>query len=205
MKLSYSQYARDAHLMIQSLNDKFQTYIDRFDLEAGITGDYFHELKTVVYMSMVNLNDTLINYIIHMNYYFRGFDHRQKFQLSTALEELVDNQLDLVNANFDISHFSDIINHRKSGHINIKMLYDDILSDVDKLTIYEDPDDRLYTTNDLLNIIDILFSEYYDCFNSLRNLCRKEETDILYMINYYIFNIRIISYIIEFVESIRVV
>jgi hypothetical protein len=209
MKPTYSQYAHEAHLMIQSLNDALQTHIDKFYIDTEILDDLFPILRDHVCAHMDSLNDIVINYMTHIQIYYYKMEDGQNFQLSTRFEDFVETHLDIANAHFNMIHVSDITSNIILRYTNLKVIYENIMNNIycssySMTTSDESVDELVYSNDNILNIIGTIFSEFYDCFQSLKNLCIETDS-VLYLYNYYIFTIQIVSYIIEFIESIKLV
>lgn len=211
MKSNYSLYAKDAHIEIQNLNDNLQLDLEKFQMhdiyDMNYTNKFFNKLKNKIICHIEKSNDVLINYCNQKHDYYINMKKYYRFQLSAAFEEFIDTQLDIINTEFTMSYLSDdITNSIVFKYINLKILYDSILNDTDKLNMYDDDlnDTNGHNKETIIMLIEHISSEFYDYIDNINMIC-ADETDVLNLIGYYIFNLRIISYVIKFIESIRLI
>lgn len=217
MKTNNSTYAQYAYLEIQNLSSDLQNHIDNFYLNTShdrlsgrdhtmITNKFSIDLKNRVISNIESLNDVLINYIKYIRKYYYDMDEHQNLYVSTKFEEFIDNNLDIINANFNNIQVSNITNDIIIKYINLKLIYNNIISDADKLCKYKDDLDswQVYSSENILMILDVIMSEFYECTENIKKLS-LDETSILGIFKNYIFELRAITYIIEFIESIRLI
>jgi hypothetical protein len=213
-RTEYSQQARNTHIEIQELNDSLQLDIDNFyynidgisDIELNLIdidyGDNYKEFKIKILSKLELLNNLFIDYFTSSRdelRYYSGVN----FQLSNNLEELLGEYFDTINAELNTSDLPKITNEVVIKYIQMTVVYENIMNDLNNLDMFDNYcDKRYYNNENVITILDFIINEFYDASDNLRVLCINEN-NILSMIQCYMLNLKIILYIIEFIESIK--
>lgn len=208
--INYSSYALEAFTDIQNLNDEVQLYIDGLieynsDHNDNIDGDHLHEIKSHMINSIDDLSDVLIEYINHIRLFYREYDSETKFQFSNTAKDYVYSALNIADCEYNIPCISQITTNILMKYISVKYIHENILeqlSSIMPIDEYSINDKQICYNEKIVNIIDYIVSIFYDCTKSIDDMCDNED-EILNMIKSYIIELRIITIIIEFLESIE--
>lgn len=198
MKYQYSLYANEAHSDINSLNTKIQLILnqidDHYQDNANIDTGFLHEIQ---YCNN-KLTDIIVDYFSHVKNYYYNNEIYQRFQISESLEDYLINHLDLINLPInELSENTGII----VKYINIKTIYDNIMADAYTLGM-QTLTDQNYTNEQILILLDNIFTEFYECNDSLKSIYDNDNR-VINMIRCYLFQLKNAAYIIEFFETIK--
>lgn len=211
----YSLQAQNIHIDIQNINESLQINIDNFyNSIEGLTDIYsqtldsryentYKILKSKIVSSIESLNDISIAYFLSCKDEFENYDIHSKFKLSSNLEELLSDYFDTINANLTVSDLSKVNDEILVKYIHMSSVYENIMDGLIDLNMFgEYYEKRYYSSDNIVTIIDFLINGFYECIDNLK-IIYTSENSFSGMIQCYIVNLKIVLYIIEFIESIK--
>lgn len=206
MRTEYSQQAQTIHTNIYNLNDSLQRDIDNFYYDTIGIEDIELNLKDINYKilsKLESLNDLLINYLTYGKYTLEIYSKKSEFQLSNNLEELLGNYLDVINYDLSTLDLPKVTNEVIIKYINMNIIYENMMNELNDIDMFNNYcDKRLYSKENIITILDLITDEFYDYIDNIKLVCISEK-NIFNMIRCYMLNLKIVLYLIEFIESIK--
>lgn len=194
------------NLKIQQLNNELQSYINMIYNYTGndinIIDEMNADIKDYILYSIDTLYYILNDFIVEIKDYYR-LRYYNNFKVSMKLFDFINDNIDYLNISSNSKFMSETEASVVFKYMNMTLINDIIISEIEQFRINEEfCDDDIYTTNDIITDLDFILNDFYCFIENLKKLCNTE-TNVYNMIQYYIFEMRMIAYIKEFAESIQ--
>jgi hypothetical protein len=211
MIYEYSNYAKNTIESIQFVNDNLQSILDEhysnFDTSDDIDDpDSNRHVDIIINERVLDCVDILQgiveNYYNNIKDYYESVDDDDRFNVPFYLRDTIYEYLDII---YNFETLSEATSDSIMKLLNINSIYDVIVADISGAEIHPDESEdsyQLYTSENILDSLDVIFSDFYEWIDAADQICTKDST-VFTAVKYYIFELWIVSYIIEFVESIE--
>ena len=205
MIYEYSNYAKIIVEEIQNVNENLQSILDEQYSKINQTNTEYtidNQIRERVSDCVDILQGIFENYYNNIKDYYESVDEDAMFNVPVYLRDIIYEYLDII---YNFETLSDATSDSIMKYLNINSIYDIIITDITNAQIKPDECEdscQLYTSKNILDSLDVIFSDLYEWMDTVDQICDKDPT-LFTIVKYYIFELWIMSYIIEFIESIE--